>query len=339
MALFSYSTPSGILVSRTASKVPFKKGLRSLLHGLDRRCGIYLSSGYEYPGRYSRWDIASIDPPLEIFGSGRDLTFRPLNERGRVIGKLLQPVLAGHPHWESLIETDGELTGRLKPLPQLFSEEERSRQPSAFSILRALIGEFKHPKEKRLALVGAFGYDLLFQFDPIELKLPRHGAKDLHLFLCDDIYFMDRKKEQILRYQFDFARDEFSTAGRAHDGPDIAPPAAVEPGPITCDHTPAEYMAGVEKVREGMKRGDYYEVVLRQKFKAPYSGSSAELFERIQKASPSPYEFFLQLGGEALIGASPEMFVRVEGKRIETCPIAGTASRTGDPMRDADAIR
>ena len=81
MAPFSYSTPSGIAVTRTASKVPFKKGLRSLLRDLDHRRGIYLSSGYEYPGRYSRWDIASIDPPLEIFGSGRDLTFRPLNDR------------------------------------------------------------------------------------------------------------------------------------------------------------------------------------------------------------------------------------------------------------------
>lgn len=336
---FRYITPSGISVSRAASKVPFKKGLRALMHDLDRRRGIYLSSGYEYPGRYSRWDIASIDPPLEIFGSGRALTFRPLNDRGRVITRLLQPVLAAHPHWESLIERDGELVGRLQPLPALFSEEERSRQPSAFSILRALIDEFKHPQETRLALVGAFGYDLLFQFDPIELKLPRHDVKDLHLFLCDDIYFMDRKKEQILRYEFDFARGEDSTAGLSRETAQIPPPPAVEQGPITCDHTPAEYMAGVEKVREGMKRGDYYEVVLRQKFKAPYGGSSAELFERIQKASPSPYEFFLQLGDEALIGASPEMFVRVEGKRIETCPIAGTAGRTGDPMRDADAIR
>ena len=339
MAQFSYTTPSGLAVTRTASKVPYKKGLRSLLRALDRRRGIYLSSGYEYPGRYSRWDIASIDPPLEIFGSGRDLTFRPLNERGRVIARFLHPVLAVHPHWESLIERDGDLAGRLRPLPELFSEEERSRQPSAFSILRALIDEFKHPLETRLALVGAFGYDLLFQFDPIELKLPRHGAKDLHLFLCDDIYFMDRKKEQIERYQFDFARGEESTAGRPRDCDDIAAPVPAPSGPITCDHSPAEYMANVETLREGMKRGDFYEVVLRQKFQAPYSGSSAELFERIQKASPSPYEFFLQLGNEALIGASPEMFVRVEGMRIETCPISGTARRTGDPMRDADAIR
>ena len=59
----------------------------------------------------------------------------------------------------------------------------------------------------------------------------------------------------------------------------------------------------------------------------------------MQQASPSPYEFLLQFGDEQLIGASPEMFVRVEGRRVETCPIAGTAVRTGDPLRDADSIR
>ena len=72
-------------------------------------------------------------------------------------------------------------------------------------------------------------------------------------------------------------------------------------------------MANVETVREGMRRGDYYEVVLRQTFSAPYSGKASELFERVQQASPSPYEFLLQFGDEQLVGASPEMFVRVEG--------------------------
>ncbi len=98
-------------------------------------------------------------------------------------------------------------------------------------------------------------------------------------------------------------------------------------------------MANVESVRQGMRQGDYYEVVLRQTFSAPYTDSPSELFERIQLASPSPYEFLLQFGDEQLVGASPEMFVRVEGSRVETCPIAGTARRTGDPMSDADNIR
>ncbi len=98
-------------------------------------------------------------------------------------------------------------------------------------------------------------------------------------------------------------------------------------------------MANVERVREGMRRGDFYEVVLRQTFSTPYSGKGSDLFERVQRASPSPYEFYLQLGEEQLIGASPEMFVRVEGHRVETCPIAGTTQRTGEPLQDAENIR
>src|SRR6266853_3418171 len=335
----SYSTPSGIAVTRTISNVAYSRGLQGLLKKLDTQRGIYLSSGYEFPGRYSRWDVAAVAPPVEIIARERDITIRPLNARGEALNKILEPALAPHPHWESFSNENGTLRGRLKPLPPLFPEEERSKQPSAFSVLRALVEEFHHPLASRLALVGAFGYDLLLQFDPITLKLPRHDVKDLHLFLCDDIWFMDRKKERIERYQFDFTRGEVTTKGLARTGERIKKAKKGKPGPITSDHTPEEYMAKVETVREGMRRGDDYEVVLRQTFRAPYSASPSELFERIQHASPSPYEFFLQLGDEQLIGASPEMFVRIEGQRVETCPIAGTARRTGDPLRDADNIK
>jgi anthranilate synthase len=339
MRQLKYVTPSGIGVTRGVSKVPYKKGLKHLLRELDAYRGFYLSSGYEYPGRYSRWDIACLRPSLEIVSFGRQVEFRPLNGRGEILNRILHPVLAPHEHWESLELRDGGLYGRLKPLPKLFPEEERSKQPSVFSILRTLIREFRSGKESRLALVGAFGYDLLFQFDPIELKLPRAGVKDLHLFLCDDIYFMDRKKEQIERCQYDFESQGLTTKGLPRDGRPVAAPTPAEPGEIVSDHRPEEYMAKVETVREGMRRGDYYEVVLHQTFRAPYSGSASELFERMQHHSPSPYEFFLQLGDEQLVGASPEMFVRVEGNRVETCPISGTAQRTGDPLRDAANIR
>jgi len=335
----TYSTPSGIIVSRAISKVPYARGLHALLRKLDTQRGVYFSSGYEYPERYARWDFAGVAPPLEIIAAGRQIHFRPLNHRGEVLTRIFEPLLADHPHWESFAAENGVLHGTLKPLPELFPEEERSKQPSAFSILRALLNDFRNPLASRLALVGAFGYDLLFQFDPIEWKLPRHGVKDLHLFLCDDMYFMDRKKEQIERFQFDFSRGDLTTRGVKRSAARLKRPKPADSGPIVSDHRSTEYMAKVETVREGMRRGDYYEVVLRQTFRAPYSGSPSELFERIQHASPSPYEFFLQFGDEQLIGASPEMFVRVEGSRVETCPIAGTARRTGDPLRDADSIR
>jgi len=335
----SFTTDSGITITRTMSGSPFQKGLKHLLHKLDRYRGIYLSSGYEYPERYSRWDVASICPPIEILAAGREIDFRALNKRGEVINQILHPLLESHSHWEEFALQGSDLHGRLKPLPKLFPEEERSKQPSAFSILRSLIQALHHPDDTRLALVGAFGYDLLFQFDPIDLKLPREGRKDLHLFLCDDIYYMDRKKERIERCRYDFERGGLSTTGLDRAGSRVEQSTKRAPNEITADHRPEEYMANVEKVREGMRQGEYYEVVLRQTFQANFSESASALFERIQHASPSPYEFFLQLGDEQLVGASPEMFVRVEGNRVETCPIAGTARRTGDPLRDADSIR
>src|SRR4051794_34235228 len=143
MSQLKYRTSSNIEVIRSESKAPYERGLRDLLHSLDQQRGIYLSSGYEYPGRYSRWDIASVRPPLEIVAFGRSVEFRPLNQRGVVLNRILHPVLAPHPHWDDLQISDAGMIGTLKPLPALFSEEERSKQPSVFSVLRALVQEFR----------------------------------------------------------------------------------------------------------------------------------------------------------------------------------------------------
>lgn len=334
-----FTTPGGITVTRTLTSVPFLEGMDDLLDRLETQRGFYLSSGYEYPGRYSRWDIASVCPPLEIIGRGREMEFRPLNQRGELLAQMLFPLLEEHPHWESIRMRDGAILGVLKPLPERFPEEQRSKQPSAFSILRRLIEEFRVCEDPHLGLVGAFGYDLLFQFDPIALRHPRGSHNDLHLFFCDDIVFMDRRKEVIERWQYDFDLGASSTLGLDRDGASLEKNDGFAPGEIVSDHTPEEYRANVDIVREGMRRGDYYEVVLRRTYSTPFAGSPAELFRRLQKHSPSPYEFFLQFGEEQLIGASPEMFVRAEGARIETCPISGTAVRTGDPLKDAENIR
>src|SRR3981081_755568 len=99
MTELRYLTPSGTTVIRTASTLAYRRALKSLMRKLDSQRGIYLSSGYEYPERYSRWDIASIRPPLEIVAAGRDIDFRPLNKRGEALTQILFPVLEQHPHW------------------------------------------------------------------------------------------------------------------------------------------------------------------------------------------------------------------------------------------------
>jgi len=335
-----YRTPSGIAVSRVTSVLPYRHRLDRFLRELDKYRGVYLSSGYEYPGRYdARWDILALRPPLELVSFQREVAFRPLNERGAAINRMLAPVLRDHPHWEDFREENGALHGTLKPMPKLFPEEARSKQPSVFSILRTISREFGSEQDDKLAFMGAFGYDLLFQFEPIPLRLPREGRKDLQLFFCDDIVYMDHERQRIERFRYEFERDGITTRGLERTGERIAPAPRREPCPIESDHTPGEYMANVEVVREGMARGDYYEVVLAQKFRTAFAGKASELFDRVQQATPSPYEFLIQFGDEQLVGASPEMFVRVTGERVETCPIAGTTRRTGDPIVDAQRIR
>ena len=342
MREYSYTTPHGIEVRAHVSKVSYRQGLEHLLRELDRHRGIYLSSGYEYPGRYSRWDFASTCPPLEIIAYDRRVEFRPLNERGRLIIQMFYAVLADHPHWERFSVADG---GSSRPPEAAAASCSPKRNAASslrsFSILRALIEEFRGDEDSRLGLVGAFGYDLLFQFEPIEKKLPRDGHKDLHLFFCDDICFMDRKKEQIERYPVRFRRSANTTTAR----PDArrrrgrraaqAPARADRQRPHARKSTwptwkrSAKACAAAITTKSCCARRSARRTPAR-----PPSCSSA-----CSSASPSPYEFLLQFGDEQLVGASPEMFVRVEGQRVETCPISGTARRTGDPLRDADNIR
>src|SRR5262249_8963255 len=130
MREYRYETPHGIRVTRTSSKANSRRGLHHLLRDLDQYRGIYLSSGYEYPGRYSRWDIAATRPPLEIVSYDRRVEFRALNGRGRALLQMFQPFLAAHPDWEEFGFEGEILAGRLKPMARLFSEEERSKQPS-----------------------------------------------------------------------------------------------------------------------------------------------------------------------------------------------------------------
>src|SRR5947207_12037095 len=111
MPQLRYTTPHGITVTRSASKVPYARGLGWLLKQLDTMRGAYLSSGYEYPERYSRWDIAAVAPPIEIIGRGRKLEIHSLNRRGKVLIALLGNVLRDHTHWRSFEQTETLLTG------------------------------------------------------------------------------------------------------------------------------------------------------------------------------------------------------------------------------------
>src|SRR5919202_1248768 len=248
----SYSTHGGIVVHRLIEEIPVEGATEPITTALDDHKGLLFASDYEYPGRYTRWDMGFIDPPLEVTSRGRAFRVPALNERGRVVLTALAGALRGLPAVERVEVTNDVLSGTVEPPSERFPEEQRSKQPSVFSVLRVLLDLFYSPAEPHLGLYGAFGYDLAFQFEPIRPRLQRPAEqRDLVLYLPDELVVVDHRRER----------------------------------------------------------------------------------------NPAPYGFLMNLGEtEYLVGASPEMFVRVQGDRVETCPISGTIARGPDPISDAARI-
>jgi len=221
----------------------------------------------------------------------------------------------------------------------VFAEEERSRVPSVFTVLRAITNLFHTEDDSNLGLYGAFGYDLAFQFDPVKLSLDRpEGQRDLVLYLPDEILVVDHYAAKAWRDRYDYAGDGFSTE-------DLAREARSEPFtqsarvPPRGDHQPGEYARLVERAKESFRRGDLFEVVPGQMFFERCQSLPSAICRRLKQINPSPYSFFINLGEqEYLIGASPEMFVRVSGRRVETCPISGTIKRGEDAISDSEQI-
>ncbi len=290
----------------------------------------------EYPGRYSRWHMAYANPPLEITTRGRRVTARALNDRGQVILPVIADALRRVGHEQP--GATGEVTVVIPEGDGAFTEEERSRQPTVFSALREIIAAFGCD-DPHLGLYGAFGYDLAFQFEPVRLRLDRPASqRDLVLHLPDEIWVLDRQREEAIRYCYEFMVNGARTDGVPRETaatPDPAAGAAVVPaGPVA-----GRYAAIVERAKERFKCGDLFEVVPSHVFHEPCA-SPAAFYEKLRERNPAPYEFAFNLGGgEYLVGASPEMYVRVTGDRVETCPISGTIARGADPLEDAANIR
>ncbi len=335
-----YTTKGGVAVRRSTETLAYPACTGELERALDERRGLLLASSCEVPGRYARYDLGLVDPPLAFTGRGRALEIEALSARGRVLLPALAGALRPLREVERLEERDDRVRALAHAPAGSFTEEERSRQPSVFSLLRAVLALFASEEDRHLGLYGAFGYDLAFQFEPLPLRHARVAdQRDLVLYLPDEILVVDHRGERAERHRYDFA-----CCGRTSEGlprtPVAAPFRPAPEAPAGCDHEPGAYAAVVERALAAFRAGDLFEVVPSQTFSEPCADPPSEVFRRLRARNPAPYGFLANLGGgELLIGASPEMYVRVTGRRVETCPIAGTIARGADPLADAEQVR
>ena len=269
---------------------------------------------------------------------GTDFTLQALNRRGEVLVAFLKDTLR-EPCVVITAASPARLAGHIVRGPAPVEEDQRTRRASVMSLVRAMIATLSANDDPLLGLFGAFAYDLVFQIEDLVQKRPREkDQRDIVLYVPDRLLAYDRATGRGVVLSYDFAWNGQSTAGLPRDTD--ASLYLKEPRQGFADHAPGEYQATVEKARAAFARGDLFEAVPGQLFAEPCERSPAEVFQRLCRINPSPYGALMNLGdGEFLVSASPEMFVRSDGRRVETCPISGTIARGRDAIGDAEQIR
>jgi len=104
--------------------------------------------------------------------------------------------------------------------------------------------------------------------------------------------------------------------------------------PAKSNTTPADYKAMVARAKEYIAAGDAFQIVLAQRFEAPFALPPFSLYRALRRINPAPFLFFLDYGDFAVAGSSPEILVRVRGEVVTIRPIAGTRPRGETPHED-----
>ena len=158
-------------------------------------------------------------------------------------------------------------------------------------------------------------FDTVLAFDHVQHRIliianARITADDdlesLYQFACAKIQFLERELERSLSRRR------------------VAPGAGLD---VRSNYTQAKYEEQVRAAKEHIAAGDIYQVVLSQRFEADVAADPFTVYRALRHVNPSPYMYFVRMGGVSIVGSSPEMLVRVEGSRVETHPIAGTRPR------------
>ena len=202
--------------------------------------------------------------------------------------------------------------------------------------------------------VGFLAYDIVRYFE----RLPTHaqdelGTPDLYLMFTDTVLIFDNVR-QTLKIVANVALEDHPSTRAAYraaaakideliarlDAPARAPrleSAANLNGDavnLVSNQTREGYMAMVEAAKEYIAAGDIIQVVPSQRFEAPLGSHPFNLYRSLRTINPSPYMFYLRLDDHTLVGASPEVMVRVEGREITLRPIAGTRRRGATEAED-----
>jgi anthranilate synthase component 1 len=223
--------------------------------------------------------------------------------------------------------------------------------------LRSFLNESKLeiPAELPPMAAGVFGYlgyeTVRLMERLAEAKPDRIGMDDAVLMRPTILVIFDAVRDSITvvtpvrpasgvpaAQAYEAARDRIMRVVRDLDAPieKSSPDVWAEPGPLkpTSNTASADYEAMVRRAKEYIFAGDIFQVVLSQRFEAPFTLPPLALYRALRRVNPAPFLYFLDFGSFAIAGSSPEILVRVRDNKVTIRPIAGTRPRGATPAED-----
>jgi anthranilate synthase component 1 len=230
----------------------------------------------------------------------------------------------------------------------------QEKSESFLSVLRETQKNYKAPKLSGIphftgGLVGFMGYESITWVEDIPIYVKDElQCPDALFMLYHELIAFDHLQNQIILFsnvQVETGMDleqayinanlKIDKMGEdLHTDIDYQTPAHLEQSELQSNFTQSEFESAVCKAKEHIEAGDVFQLVLSQRFQRKTSVDPLTMYRALRSINPSPYMFHLKLDNFDIIGASPELLVKVEDDEIEIRPIAGTRKRGGDAEED-----
>jgi anthranilate synthase component 1 len=230
----------------------------------------------------------------------------------------------------------------------------QEKSESFLSVLRETQKNYKAPKLSGIphftgGLVGFMGYESITWVEDIPIYVKDElQCPDALFMLYHELIAFDHLQNQIILFsnvQVETGMDleqayinanlKIDKMGEdLHTDIDYQTPAHLEQSELQSNFTQSEFESAVCKAKEHIEAGDVFQLVLSQRFQRKTSVDPLTMYRALRSINPSPYMFHLKLDNFDIIGASPELLVKVEDDEIEIRPIAGTRKRGGNAEED-----
>jgi len=316
-------------------------------YGRAQHCCLLESRDYLSEAKGNELTFGTAAPALYLSGRGDTFEIRALSQTGRRMIRYLAEQRQRFAFCRTIDFGSEAITGTILRNAQKTDEQSRLKSVCQMDVIRAAAFAFElasPPFRVTCGLLGAISYDFIDQFEslPSNQQDPL-GNPDYELYFADNIFLMDHNQgkgylvvnaiitngDRQAIYEESMERFDQYMHQIQTERPQARPCEGPFP-PADTDTSQAEYESMVRTAKQHITDGNLFQIVLSRTLPEPCPAEPLDVYRRLRTLNPSPYMFYLHTENTHLIGASPELNLRVSGKKdriVQIRPIAGTKPR------------